>query len=104
MGRARENPAPTRCVSRAVIRMSRLFILYWIAAAIVLAACTPHPDTARRALLERGLGQIKLGEASIACMPRVGIRFTAVDPAGTFTSGRVCCDGLACDVAEDQAR
>jgi len=82
-----------------VIRMSRLFI-----AAVVLAACTPHPDTARRALLERGLGQIKLGEASIACMPRVGIRFTAVDPAGTFTSGRVCCDGLACDVAEDQAR
>lgn len=93
MGRARKNQAGARAVSGPVMR-----IIFMVA---LLAACTPHPDTARRALLEQGFGQVRLGDPALACMPRSGVHFTAVDPVGRFASGRVCCDGLSCDVAED---
>lgn len=98
MGRARQNAPPPPSVSVAV--NMRLLIL-----AVVLSACTPHPDTARRALLALGYDSIGLGEVSLLCAPEPGIRFIARDPLRGTVSGRVCCDrSFSCDVIEDVPR
>lgn len=81
------------------IRIALLF-----AAAFILAGCTPHPDTARRALLDAGLGQIWIGEPTLLCAPKPGVRFTAVDARGSLVTGRVCCFRFECEIAEDMAR
>lgn len=74
-----------------------------LAAILALCACTPHPDTARRALLELGLGRVVIQGPTLSCTPRPGLRFSAVDADGAGVTGRVCCLGLQCDVVADQA-
>ncbi len=73
-----------------------------VAVVLALCACTPHPDTARRALLDLGLGQVVLREPALSCTPRPGLRFSAIDAHGAGVTGRVCCLGLQCEVVADQ--
>jgi hypothetical protein len=108
MGRAGQNPPPAPAVSRAVNHrmLLRASLLYWLIVGTILAAgCTPHPDTARRALLGLGFDSIRLGEFTLLCAPQMGVRFTARDPFRGVVSGRVCCDRQhRCEVVEDAAR
>jgi hypothetical protein len=84
----------------------RYCILFWlIVGPIVFAGCTPHPDTARRALLGLGFDSIRLDHFSVLCAPAMGVRFTARDPFRGVVSGRVCCDRQhRCEVVEDAPR
>ncbi len=70
--------------------------------ALALVACSPHPRTAVRALLDRGYHGIVIGDYAAPCFPGAGAEFVAHRPDGSEVRGHMCCSPVrpACDVHE----
>lgn len=77
--------------------MTRIHFALVLAA---LAACAPHPDRSRRALLDLGYHSIVLGDPAGQCAPRTGVNFAAARADGSSVTGHLCCGVVSCDVVE----